>query len=109
MLGLVIVILLLLLSIFIVGLWGYQGGLGFIWHTMAVIKLLIFVVVLLTVIMFISHITGLIFSLFLDKDKSMVKSLKYISRFFTAIFFFFGLGAFIDTFGGYPFLDVIGL
>ncbi|MGC9462376.1 hypothetical protein [Vibrio genomosp. F10] len=99
---------LLLLSICLVGLWGYQGDLGFSWHTMAVIRLTIFVVAIMAVIMVISHIVGLVTALFFDKNKSMVKSLKYISRFFTVIFFIFGLGAFLDTFGIYPFLDVIG-
>ncbi len=102
-------IALLLLSIFLVGLWGYQGDLGFSWDTMAVIRLTIFVVAIMAVIMLISHITGLVISLFIDKNKSMVKSLKYISRFFTVIFFSFGLGAFLDTFGIYPFLDAIGV
>jgi len=97
------------LSIFLVGLWGYLSEVGFYWYTDAVILLMAAVVVLQVALMVFSNIIGLIFSIFTDPIKAMSRSLKYICRFFTTVFFIFGVIAFLDGFGVYPFLDAFGI
>ena len=99
----------LLLSILLVGLWGYLSEVGFCWYTDAVILLMVAAVILQVALMVFSNIIGLIFSFFTDPIKAMNRSLKYICRFFATVFFIFGVIAFLDGFGVYPFLDAFGI